>query len=243
MDFQTGLRLWRIGNAVSCFGVVQFVVLTGLAMHYYPNDYSLFGDFLSDLGRTTCSGKPNAVSAMLFNGSLALLSVSLIPFFWFLPLHAADRARLLRIVSYFGFASCAALVGIAIWPYDTHPSEHMLALFYWLMLMLAISALHCIALLSSKQAFSILGLLSLGLFLMIAAFIIRGLAFGAAEETVVAQKCLVGYSLAWFIVFSYRAARSEDLELPFIDSELDEMANDYIDRVCGTVSRDKDVGR
>jgi hypothetical protein len=76
MQWETGIRLWRWGNAVSCFGVVQFLCLCLLATAAYPGGtiaehntagYSFSENFLSDLGRSVAwCGESNTTAQLLF---------------------------------------------------------------------------------------------------------------------------------------------------------------------------------
>jgi hypothetical membrane protein len=178
MHLETGIRLWRWGNAVSCFGVVQFLCLCTLAALLYPGGtllersttgYSFSENFLSDLGRTdSWSNKPNARAATLFNGAVVVLGVSIVPFFLCLPLHAPDRSHLLWVAAAFGLGSAVALVGIGLTPYDVYFGAHHTALFFWVTLLSVTVMLHFWALFTSDECSSWFALLSLALLIVIA---------------------------------------------------------------------------
>ena len=109
---------------------VQFVVLTAVAMFFYPGGtfvdplsrgYSFFHNFFSDLGRTrTHSGEPNTVSAILFFVALTLVGLGLAAFFLAMPRFFQGRpARLLsRLGAGAGLLSGLSFVGVAFTPAD-----------------------------------------------------------------------------------------------------------------------------
>ena len=109
---------------------VQFVVLTAVAMFFYPGGtfvdplsrgYSFFRNFFSDLGRTrTHSGEPNTVSAILFFVALTLVGLGLAAFFLAMPRFFQGRpARLLgRLGAGAGLVSGLSFIGVAFTPAD-----------------------------------------------------------------------------------------------------------------------------
>ncbi|MHC4402740.1 MAG: hypothetical protein ACYTG0_24010 [Planctomycetota bacterium] len=224
MYLETGIRLWRWANAVSCVGVLQFVGLSALATSFYPGGtpvdhgtagYSFFENHLSDLGlRSSWSGESNTVSCWLFNGSVVVLAVSIVPFFLFLPTHAPDRTGILWIAAVFGIGSSIALVVIGLTPYDLHFLAHHLALFYWMVLLLVAVILHFCALWSSEECSGVFALLSLALAAVLAAYMICGMdllagqILGSSAESLVRsaamQKWVVLTALGWYLVFGVR---------------------------------------
>ncbi len=254
MDRETGIRLWRVGNVLSCLGVVQFLVLTAIAMRCYSGgtmqdhqtaSYSFYENFLSDLGRLVAwSGAGNGASMLLFNGSLVLLALSLVPFFWFLPLHAPDRVGLLRVAAAVGFVSTVAMIGIGLTPYDVVDRAHNTALALWLTASLVAVSLHAAALGTSREtppwyalfsvlvavllaAYACLAFSALGLPLtrfgrgppdepgegnVVTHRLVRFIFGGSSvSQAATAQKYVVLAELAWFLVFSWRTARSDAL--------------------------------
>jgi len=110
---------------------VQFIVLTGAAMFFYPGStfvdphskgYSFFRNFFSDLGRTqTHSGDSNTVSAILFFVALTLVGLGLATFFLAMPrfFRQGRPVHLLsRLGSAAGILSGLAFVGVAFTPAD-----------------------------------------------------------------------------------------------------------------------------
>jgi len=121
------------------FGCIQFVVLTVVAMLFYPGGtfvspatkgYSFFRNFFSDLGRTqTHSGASNTVSAILFFLALALAGLGLASFFVTMPrfFRQGRAARLCsRLGSAVGLVSGLSFVGVACTPVNLHGQLHRL---------------------------------------------------------------------------------------------------------------------
>jgi len=129
---------WRVNKLVLVFGllamsgIAQFVFSLALAIDQYGDEdgYSITENFLSDLGRTrTVDGLNNVAASAIFNRSVVILSLSLVPFFCALTtvLHK-HRAS----VPSFGVVSSLGLVGIGLTPYDRYFVAHNVALGLWL---------------------------------------------------------------------------------------------------------------
>lgn len=253
MDWDTFARLWRWGNAVSAVGVLQFAVCLAAAMLVYPGGtplesnapgYSFFGNYLSDLGRSVAwSGVPNPLGSILFNTSLMVLGLATIPFFLFLPLHVPDRAPALWCAAGFGLLSSLGLIGVGLTPYDKYLNEHLTALFLWIVPFLAALAIHFFVIMGSKECSPLFPLLSLGLAVLIALYLVRTLAYGlppqAADngasllKSIALQKYVLFASLGWYLVFSARMLLTVDVKLPERDSGLDQEAEGYLRRLQG----------
>ena len=121
------------------FGCAQFVVLTVVAMFFYPGGtfadpatkgYSFFHNFFSDLGRTqTHSGASNTIAAILFLVALAVAGLGLGLFFLAMPrfFRQAPLPRLLsRLGSAVGLISGLSFIGIAFTPVNLNGDLHRL---------------------------------------------------------------------------------------------------------------------
>ncbi|MGH2535813.1 MAG: hypothetical protein ACRDHL_00280 [Candidatus Promineifilaceae bacterium] len=117
-------------------GVVQFPVLTGLAMLLYPGGtyldrsaqgYRFFANFFSDLGRTLAhNGQPNTLSMLLFGVALTIAGLALMLFFAALAgmfRRPASRA-LATAGTLMGVASGIGYVGVALTPADLFGPAH-----------------------------------------------------------------------------------------------------------------------
>lgn len=128
----TKLSFWRKTAFQLVIGAcLVFVLVTLIAMFAYvggtdenPQNpgYSFFANFFSDLGRTVSySGKPNQTSMVLFSGALILAGAGLALFFVaFTQFFTHTRwTRVLSIIgSFFGIASAACFIGVAMTPAD-----------------------------------------------------------------------------------------------------------------------------
>ena len=118
-------------------GSVQFVVLTLVAMLFYPGGtitdpatrgYSFFTNFFSELGLTrTHSGGPNTISFILFfvastlaGAGLALFFVAFRSFF----VQSTASKVLSAIGSLFGVISGICFIGVAWAPANLQPALH-----------------------------------------------------------------------------------------------------------------------
>ena len=118
-------------------GSVQFVVLTLVAMLFYPGGtitdpatrgYSFFSNFFSELGLTrTHSGGPNTISFILFFVALTLAGAGLALFFVafrsFFVQSMASKV-LSAIGSLFGVISGICFIGVAWAPANLQPALH-----------------------------------------------------------------------------------------------------------------------
>ena len=121
------------------FGCAQFVLLTFVAMFFYPGGtyvdpaargYSFFHNFFSDLGRTrVLSGASNTVSAALFMIALTLAGLGLASFFLAMPrfFRRSPLPRWLsRLGSAAGLVSGLSFVGVAWAPVNLAGGLHRL---------------------------------------------------------------------------------------------------------------------
>ncbi|MFC1922997.1 hypothetical protein ACFLY4_06880 [Chloroflexota bacterium] len=120
----------------ACF---LFLVLTSLAMVYYPGGtrstpetkgYLFFENFFSELGLSrTYTGGPNNVSFLLFTAALALAGLALTLYFIISPSLFWD-SRITRVLSlfgtFFGIISGLSFIGVAFTPADLYLEPHQL---------------------------------------------------------------------------------------------------------------------
>jgi hypothetical membrane protein len=222
MSWDTFLRLWRWGNAISLAGVLQFLVCVPLAMSWYAggspfqeqsDGYEFFANFLSDLGRTVAwSGRENEASAMLFNGSLIVLAVTQVPFYLFFPLHAADKMIPLLCAAALGIISCCGLAGVGLTPYDLHLRSHVVCLLWWIAPLTGALIIHAWSIFSSRECSPLFALFSLGLALLLGTYAIRTAAYGVPPmgemselaRTIALQKYVILGCVGWYGIFSLR---------------------------------------
>jgi len=118
-------------------GCVQFVLLTVVAMLFYPggtvtdpstSGYSFFTNFFSELGLTrTHSGGPNTISFILFFVALTVVGMGLALFFVafrsFFVGSVAGKV-LSAIGTLFGIISAICFAGVAWTPANLQPTLH-----------------------------------------------------------------------------------------------------------------------
>ncbi|MEM7333228.1 MAG: hypothetical protein AAF490_14155 [Chloroflexota bacterium] len=123
---------------LSIISTIQFVVLTTVAMLFYPGgstldensqSYSFFTNFFSELGLTeTYIGEPNTVSALLFFIALNLSGLTLILFF--ISFKQFFKSNLVvQIVSslgmLIGIISGISFMGVAFTPANLYIDAHV----------------------------------------------------------------------------------------------------------------------
>lgn len=126
------LRYWLAGVLGCAFlGVAQFLISTlicivNLPRKYVPED----GYFLSELGRSVVP------LSWLFNTSLILLGILLIPLFLMLIRIDTRQSFSLRVATGFGILSSLGLVCLGCSPVDKAYIAHMLSTALWVFPML-----------------------------------------------------------------------------------------------------------
>lgn len=149
-------RRWAV--ILAMVGCVQFIVLTTVAMFYYPGGtytnhdavgYSFWSNFFSDLGRRAAfSGDSNTISRSLFVIALCFAALVLALAFAALPslFAKAKSARRLAILgSIFGTISAISYIGIASLPWDLHEPTHKLFVYIGFTAFLLVVALYSAA--------------------------------------------------------------------------------------------------
>ncbi len=115
-------------GALACMGIAQFGISIFWAIASYDH-YSLTENFLSDLGRVRVNGVDNTASASVFNRSLVILGLSLIPFFVVIPAVVERFQSGLRIS---GVISALGVMGLGLTPYDRYGIAHIISLVVWI---------------------------------------------------------------------------------------------------------------
>ena len=113
-----------------------------------------------------------------------------------------------------GVVSSLALVGIGVTPYDRLFAAHHWALVIWIVSLLATTALHAWALLTSREGLGLIALASIGLAFLLVSYLTRGLDFLVLRArsapvdlhpgAILAQKQVVFGALAWYAAVSVR---------------------------------------
>lgn len=249
------LSFRRWDRVLSSIGVLQFLVCLMLAITWYAGGhstnftapgYSFSKNFLSDLGMTRgWSHRSNIVACRVFNTSIVVLSISVIPFLWRLPHHAPDRSGTLRWASFFGITSTFGLAWLGLTPYNLKFDAHNRALYLWGIGLLLMAGLHAWAIWKSEYERRLFAMVSASLFLAICLYVCCGMEMTVTrflrgrspiDRSVVMQKVVVAAAVLWFIVFSIRGSRRS---LPTTGrrlhlARLDELADRYLDSLPTT---------
>ena len=116
------IKNWKWAFFLVMINCCQFLILTNIAMFFYPggtitdpntSGYSLWKNLFSDLGRyITPSGESNLISFVLYNISLFLMGVLLIPYFVVMPQLFKDKEGIK--VEGRGLCVAGSIIGIPI---------------------------------------------------------------------------------------------------------------------------------
>ena len=116
------IKNWKWAFILVMINCCQFLILTNIAMFFYPggtitdpntSGYSFWKNLFSDLGRfITPSGESNLIAFGLYNISLFLMGVLLIPYFVVMPQLFKDKKGIK--VEGRGFCVVGSIIGIPI---------------------------------------------------------------------------------------------------------------------------------
>ncbi len=223
MTIDTWIKIWRTGFAIAILGAAQFVVCSIIAMVLYPggtietkatSNYRLSQNYLGDLGREVAlNNKDNETGSRIFNGSLILLGVCSIPFFLFLPTHAADRIGWLSVAAIFGVVSSILMIMMGSSPADISPFTHFVALFFWVVTTFFCTSIHAGCMLTSKESPALgMALISVAVAMLTVSYIYHSTETAAAViygreiplKSVMLQKLVFVSWLIWVFAFSAR---------------------------------------
>jgi hypothetical membrane protein len=198
------LKNWKfLGAFLGIVGGIQFIIVTIIAMFFYPGGYSFFENFFSHLGFTKSAnnGQPNTVSLILFIISMAIGAIFWIPFWLSLQTVFKDtkKSRYMSLLgAILGLISCPFLLLIALSPGNLVLELHLLVTrIFFLSFALAIMIFSIVILFNKEYenifayigfTMAILLLLYMSIFLLNAAF----------------QKITVYVLISWVIIQGYK---------------------------------------
>lgn len=131
-------KLKEAALPLTVLGGIQFLVMTLLAMYFYPGGtigepeaahYIFTENFFSDLGRTQdFEGNPNEISRWLFTISLTIQGLIVILFFYAIPTLFPKDSRTKKwmlLISFLGVLSSIGFIGVAHTPWDLGRPIHV----------------------------------------------------------------------------------------------------------------------
>lgn len=226
-DKRSGSFSWR-RKAFSwvAVGCVQFVILTVLAMWFYPGGtsadpttqgYSFFTNFFSELGLTrTYNGGPNAISFILFFVALTLAGAALALFFVvfrsFFVQSGVTRV-LSAIGSLFGVLSGICFIGVACTPANLRPALHGQFVMWAFQAFPVAVILYAIAILLHKsypKRFAVVFIAFAALLVLYLVLIMRGPGFATPQGLMIqatGQKAIVYASIISILIQSLAARK------------------------------------
>ncbi|TFG06236.1 MAG: hypothetical protein EU539_08180 [Promethearchaeota archaeon] len=198
------LKSWkRFFCAITLLGGFQFILLTVIAMLFYPDGYSFTHDYLSYLGTTINmkTGSPNIISRTLFLIACVVVGASLIPF-WIVISTLFSKSKLIKSInisgSIMGILSSVCLMGIGIFAEDTHSIMHVsLAKMFFSFIMVAI-LIHSLALLLDAKYLNIYSFTGVA-FCMISIILLYAFRTSIVLSIVMQKAMVYGYCV-WVVL-------------------------------------------
>ena len=198
------LKAWkRLACIITLLGGFQFILLSFIAMLFYPDGYSFTADYFSYLGTTINmkTGSPNLVSRILFLIACVVVGASLIPF-WLVISTLFTESKLNKYISIsgsiMGIISSVCLMGVGIFAEDTHYIVHTsLAKMFFSFIIIAI-LIYSFAILLNSTYHNIYSFIGIGF--SISVIILLYTFRTSIQMNIIMQKVIVyGYS-AWVVL-------------------------------------------
>ncbi len=144
-------------SVITVVGTSQFLLLTILAMIFYPGGYSFWEYHFSDLGREVAiSGTKNGFSRVLWTTTVLITSICLI-FFFLMMITLFRENTFERVLSYIGsflgVISMPLLAGVGLYPTDTYGSEHDFSQMYFFLFFSLSIMTYSVAIILKKNYF------------------------------------------------------------------------------------------
>lgn len=162
-----------------------FVVLTLVAMYYYPGGthtdhqaegYSFWHNFFSDLGMwNSFTGDPKFISFILFVTALSLIGLSFISFSVCMPslFHRLENSRkYISTGSFFGFIAGISFIGVAFTPRDLCLVPHIIFVFSAFICFLLVVIFYSIGILKDHDYPNSYAFIFMGFAVLLASYII-----------------------------------------------------------------------
>jgi len=202
----------KISGYAGIIGAIQFIIIPIIAMFFYgggtawdpaAEGYTFWQNFFSDLGRTFAyNSVENAISSLLFNGSLGLFGVALV------LLYSASFRLFSSLLGYLititGIVSGIGMVIIATAPDNLLPDLHMQGVWMWAFALLGAVVLVIIHDIHSKTSMKRFLTLSIILALAVAYHISQGFVDVRGPLVAATQKIVVYLNCAWYLCLSKR---------------------------------------
>ena len=203
----------KLGIFIVIVGGIQFIIVTVIAMFFYPGGYSFIFNYFSALGRTmtaathTLPNTPNPISSVMFFIAIMIAAISIIPFFIIIRTLFKDEKRTNIIAwtgSIAGLAASPFLMGVALFPSDLFPGGTGLhgisALFFFLMFAIAI-IIYSIAILLKddyQNGYAIFGLVLAVFAILYAVKMFDFIGLGVIDALM--QKSVVYSFIVWALI-------------------------------------------
>ncbi|TFG29170.1 DUF998 domain-containing protein [Candidatus Thorarchaeota archaeon] len=132
----------RLGAFLGILGGIIFIIVTFIAMLTYPEGYSFFENYFSQLGLTVTNSQPSMLNYILFSIACTSAAVCLVPFLFAMRTVFTETLQL-KLLSWIGtilgIAAAPNLSALALFAADVFPTEHGLTtLLFFLLITIGI---------------------------------------------------------------------------------------------------------
>ena len=173
------LKSWKhLSCIIALIGGIQFIVVTIVAMFFYPDGYSFTEDYFSFLGTTVNvrTYSQNTISRILFVIACVVAGASLIPF-WIVITTLFKDKEITRYLSYFGsllgIIASPLIMGVGIFPGDKMYDIHNFAARYFFLLFAIAILIYSIAILFNENYQNFYAFIGFGFSVLIVLYIMR----------------------------------------------------------------------
>jgi hypothetical protein len=211
---------------------VQFVILTIIAMWFYPGGtsenpssegYDFFRNFFSTLGLTVANnGETNTISFVLFVIALSLAGLGLVIFFIAEPQFFTSRRsiKILSLIgSIFGILSGLSYIGVALTPANLLPEAHGLFTLNAFRLFLVAVIFYLIAIVVNNRYLNIYAVVYFFFAVLLALYIylmMQGPSMGTPEGLIIqaaGQKIIAYASIICMFIQGYGATKQIETDM------------------------------
>lgn len=188
-------------NAPS-LGVIQFILLTLLAVIFYPGGFDFYSQYFSELGATMArNGEFNSVSSSLFLVANFVIGLTFIPFWLEIPSILRDTRGMKvarNLGSVLGLMSSPFIMVAACYPIDTQFKMHYQMFMVFFPLFNVASLIYSITLILDQRINEKYGILGLLLFAISILVILNP----SASYVSFLQKILLYGYFIWVLIFN-----------------------------------------
>ncbi|MFX0188368.1 MAG: DUF998 domain-containing protein [Candidatus Hodarchaeota archaeon] len=166
----------RLSGLLLIIAAISYIILTFIAMRFYPGSYSFTKHTFSYLGQIKVNGADNTIARILLIIACTFVAVALVPFWLIMPLLFKENKipiYLSRCGSLLGLVAALFLPFIAIIPLDWGYEIHMIPTDIFFFCMAAAILIYSIAIFFNSDYHNLYGVIFLGFSIIVFLYIFR----------------------------------------------------------------------